>query len=107
LFLSLITPDFHGLIERKTEIDAEYSLIKLLLALKAYYVEINDLPKRLEELVPIYINRIPEDPFAKKILRYIKSQKIIYSVGKDMEDNHGDEQKDIVIQLDFIGDKSK
>ncbi len=57
---------------------------QLLIALRCYKIDNNDLPETLEEIVPEYIDKLPDINYDGKPLRYSKEKKIIYSVGDDM-----------------------
>jgi hypothetical protein len=50
--------------------------------------------KKLEELVPTYLPEVPVDPFDGKPLRFrqLESGFVIYSVGKDRQDDEGKER---------------
>ena len=89
------------LVEKEFSLDAKCNLTKLLLVLRAYYADNKNLPSTIEELMTNYIDRIPEDPFDNKNLRYSKSNKIIYSIDSDMKDNKGDRTRDLCIELNF------
>ena len=41
--------------------------------------------------MPKYIEKIPEDDFDGRPMRYSAEKKIIYSVGEDLEDSGGSE----------------
>lgn len=81
-------------------------MTRLLLALKAYNQDNGRLPDSLETLVPNYLPEVPKDPFSGQDLKYSLEKKIIYSVGqngteRDLNDDGGDEEKDIVVRIDF------
>lgn len=64
-------------------------LLRLVYALKAYYLQNGSLPEELLTLVPKYIDAIPLDPFDGEPLRYSKARGVVYSVGNDLIDNGG------------------
>ena len=68
---------------------AQWRLVQGELALLSYYSERGAFPDSLKELVPDYIDSVPEDPFDKKQIRYDADKKILYSMGFDAEDNGG------------------
>jgi len=51
------------------------------------------LPKSLDNLVPAYMEIVPEDPFNGQSLRYrrLKTGFVVYSVNEDLSDNGGAE----------------
>jgi hypothetical protein len=80
--------------------------LQALLALKAYKQDNGRLPESLEKLSPDYLPEVPKDPFSGQALKYSLEKKIIYSIGQkgleqDLVDNGGDEEKDIVVKIDF------
>jgi len=97
--LLALVPSWDNIINHKFELDAQYNLIKILLALKENRADNHKLPDRLEDLVPNYLNDIPRDPFAGKSIRYSKTGKKIYSVFSDGKDDGGDEEKDLVLKF--------
>lgn len=62
---------------------------QILAGLKMYKEKYKDLPVSLDILVPEYVTKIPIDPFDGKPIRYSREKKILYSVGKDLEDSGG------------------
>lgn len=74
--------------------DFQVSAIQVLFALKAYNLETGGYPTSLNELVPKYLSKVPEDPFDGKPIKYSPTKKILYSVGKDRVDSGGSEGDD-------------
>lgn len=67
-------------------------LLLVALALRAYRLEHGNYPPKLDALVPVYLKRVPDDPFALQgPLRYRRTgQKyVLYSVGPDGKDDGG------------------
>jgi hypothetical protein len=64
----------------------------------------NSLPATLTELVPAYLDGVPDDPFDGKSLRYkrLTLGYVVYSVGSDLQDNGGKEydKKNASVQSD-------
>ena len=73
------------------EDDFSVSATQVLLASRAYKMETGQYPASLDDLVPRYMDDIPDDPFDGKALRYSAEQKVIYSVGMDLVDSGGRE----------------
>ena len=63
---------------------------QLLLAMRGYQIENRKLPESLEELVPEYFVKVPQDPFDGNYIRYSKEKGIIYSVGRNLKDEGGE-----------------
>lgn len=67
---------------------------RILIALKCYKAEHGELPETLDELVPQYFESIPLDDFDGKPMKYSREKRVVYAVGKDLEDNGGVGQDD-------------
>jgi hypothetical protein len=69
-------------------------LVDVSLALAAYRQETRQYPVQLEQLVPKYLDKIPEDLFVGKPVRYQRKSRgyVLYSVGPNQEDNQGQRQ---------------
>lgn len=69
----------------------------LALALESFRNETGSLPDQLEELTPKYYAEAPEDPLTGMDLKYRRTEQgyVIYSVGRDHEDNGGLEKADM------------
>ena len=64
------------------------------LAVMRYRLAAGRLPDALTDLVPIYLDAVPVDPFDGKDLRYEKLGVgfVVYSIGQDMRDDGGKEK---------------
>ena len=60
-------------------------------ALAAYRADEGKYPDRLDQLVPTYVDRVPEDRFSGAALVYRPKGKgyVLYSVGPNMQDDGG------------------
>ncbi len=65
------------------------------LSVERYRLAKGDLPDRLEDLVPGFLQSVPLDPFDGQRLRYQRREAgyVVYSVGLDLADNQGREGK--------------
>jgi hypothetical protein len=83
---SLVTRDVEAIASTRTAVAA--------LAIERYRLAKGDLPDKLDDIVPTYLNAIPQDPFDGKPLRYRKLARgyVVYSIGRDGEDNGGAEK---------------
>ena len=80
------------------------------LAVQRYRLAANKLPDTLTELVPTYLDAVPEDPFDGKELRYKKLETgfVVYSIGEDGSDDGGKEKprkrtdSDVPVDVTFI-----
>lgn len=71
--------------ERYKRVIAHERLISGELALRCCQSEKSSLPARLDQLVPNYLSRVPQDPFSGKPLIYRPkgTNWLLYSVGTD------------------------
>lgn len=85
-------PSYEKLITRYY---VSFSRLKILItatAIKLYELEKREALNNLQELVPVYLEKIPEDSFDNfKHLKYEKNERgwVVYSFGPDRQDNHG------------------
>lgn len=65
------------------------------LAVERYRLATGSLPKTLAELVPVYLEAVPKDPFDGKDIRYKKLEAgfVAYSIGEDGSDDGGKEKQ--------------
>ena len=100
LLASRVFPAFRQAHQKFTHRDASMRGTALLLAIKAYEKERGTPPERLEQLVPDYLPRVPQDPFDGKPFRYLPRNVpnlppqawAVYSVGEDFTDDGGEAQ---------------
>ena len=78
--LFLLAYDLQRLVVRATS---------TLIALKCYYEREKKLPDDLKALVPEFLEEVPRDPFDGESLRYSAADRILYSVGTDLQDAGG------------------
>lgn len=67
--------------------------VRTEIALLAFKEANRRLPERLNELVPLYLDRVPTDAYSGTYLRYSAApdgQAKLYSVGRDLKDDGGD-----------------
>jgi hypothetical protein len=70
---------------------ARQRLALMVLALERFRNKTGSYPEELEALVPDFLEEVLEDPFIGSELEYRRTEKgfVIYSVGRDREDNDG------------------
>lgn len=94
LMSSVVVGTYNVFVTKQCQTDLLTNVLIIELALKAYKNDNNILPHTLNELVPKYLESIPEDPFDHKPIRYSVGKKILYSVGlkqKDLGGSAGDD----------------
>ena len=67
---------------------------QVALAVQRYRLAVGRLPDTLADLVPTYLEAVPQDPFDGNELRYKKLEPgfVVYSIGQDLSDDGGKEQ---------------
>jgi len=85
-------------LSRVTTIDirtiAQLHTAQVGLAIQRYRLAAGKLPDTLAELIPVYLDAVPKDPFDGKDLRYKKLEAsfVVYSIGEDGSDDGGKEK---------------
>lgn len=95
LTLEITTPNFQRFDLKRCHNETKFSLLQALIALKAHDGETASLPAALEDLVPRYLDRVPEDRFDGAPLRYSRERQVVYSVGDDFIDSGGGSDFDL------------
>ena len=84
---------------RITNIDirniAQLQTARVGLVIERYRLSTGRLPGNLTELVPVYLESVPKDPFDGNELRYKKLETgfVVYSIGDDLSDDGGKERE--------------
>ncbi|MFC1781577.1 hypothetical protein ACFLZ8_04890 [Planctomycetota bacterium] len=92
--LKIFMPAFGRIVDIDSESIAGIRIVQATLAVQRYRLAEGKLPEQLKELVPKYIESVPEDPFDGKELRYkeLNPGFVIYSIGEDLSDDNGTEE---------------
>jgi hypothetical protein len=88
-------PAFGRIMDIETRWLAHLWVTQTALAVERYRLIEGHLPESLENLVPIYLEAIPTDPFNGQNLKYHIKEKgfVVYSVGEDLTDEGGAEKE--------------
>jgi hypothetical protein len=70
---------------RRCLVESASAAAQAQLGLRAYQLEHGHLPERLADLVPHYLDAVPIDGFDGAPLRYDREQRVLESVGSDLE----------------------
>jgi hypothetical protein len=70
----------------RCQLETHVSLVEALVAAKAYSDAEGELPERLEDLVPRYLDALPLDRYDGSSLRYARAARAVYSIGEDFTD---------------------
>ncbi len=89
---TLIAIDLDRIVENVRNINFKNRATRIILSLKAYENKKDELPEKLEDLVPEYIKSIPKDSFYEdKEIQYSKEKRIIYSQKKEEKSSNIEE----------------
>ncbi len=77
----------------KSQVEVQSQATRVILALRAYALVHGRLPSDLSGLVPEFLDKVPTDDFDGQPLRYSAERKIVYSVGKNLKDDGGDDSR--------------
>jgi len=88
----MLEPAIDGTFAKKVRGDASLQATRTILALRAYQIAHGNLPKDLFALVPEFLSEVPVDAFDGKPLRYSAERKVVYSVGKNLKDDGGEDR---------------
>jgi hypothetical protein len=94
---------------KKSQENVQLQATRIILALRAYELKHGSLPPALSALVPEFLDEVPVDDFDGQPLRYVRERKMVYSVGKNLKDDGGDDTRsgpigtplDLVYRFDF------
>jgi hypothetical protein len=111
IFYDMLMPALGGMsFEKKCEMDVQLRATQTILALRTYQLTHDKLPENLDALVPEFLDKVPVDDFNGQPLHYSAEKKIVYSVGKNLKDDGGDDRSnagpnqnhlDLVYMFDF------
>ena len=82
-----------GMVRRTLDAEAARNLVVAAVAIRRFQLARGELPGSLSELVPRYLAAVPIDPFDGDPLRYRREANgtyLLYSIGRDGRDEHGD-----------------
>jgi hypothetical protein len=111
IFYYMMMPAQADSLVNKSKDDVQLQATRTILALRAYQLIHGKLPPDLNALVPEFLDAVPVDDFDGQPLRYSAEKKIVYSVGKNLKDDGGNDQAsptdpsqrylDLVYKFDF------
>lgn len=89
ILYDIIAVSSTGVSTKKCQEDLLVGATQTMIAIKAFKNDTDNFPASLNELVPNYLISVPQDPFDGKSLKYSAINKVLYSVGEDMQDSGG------------------
>ncbi|MEZ0277398.1 MAG: hypothetical protein ACAH88_20975, partial [Roseimicrobium sp.] len=69
--------------------DNELHQARIVLAVRLHELEEGSLPASLQELVPAHLSTLPIDTFSGQPMRWNAATKVVYSIGPNFKDDHG------------------
>lgn len=72
---------------------ARHAVVLTLFAVRRFVLRESRLPRKLEELAPDYLTKLPIDPFSGEPVHYNPTRGWLYSVGTNLRDEGGKPQK--------------
>ena len=111
ILYDMMAPAVEDILVKKSKGDVQLQATRTILALRAYQLTHGHLPADLAALVPEFLEAVPVDDFDGQPLHYSAERKIVYSVGKNLKDDGGDDRNseadssknhlDLVYRFDF------
>jgi len=94
ILLHEFMPAFSRVITINIRSIAQLRTARVALAIQRYRLATGNLPDTLADLMPTYLDAVPEDPFDGRELRYEKLETgfVVYSIGEDRRDDGGTER---------------
>jgi len=94
ILLHMFRPDYFWVTRSYLRNIAQLRTARVGLAVQRYRLATGNLPDTLADLVPTYLDAVPEDPFDGRSLRYeeLETGFVVYSVGEDRRDDGGKER---------------
>jgi hypothetical protein len=94
LLTQVLAPALRRISELEVRRVARQRTTLTALAIERFRLAEGELPQALSDLVPTYLEAVPEDPFDGEGLRYHTRDigYVVYSIGEDLRDDAGTEQ---------------
>ncbi len=78
-----------NLMERHSLERARHLVVLTLFAVRCWSLDHAKAPAQLADLVPHYFSQLPTDPFSGQPIKYDPTKGLIYSLGFNLQDEHG------------------
>jgi hypothetical protein len=88
----MMQPATLSMLAKQKQSSCALQATRVILALRAFQLKHGTLPETLNALVPEFLDKVPADDFNGQPLHYSASKKIVYSVGKNLKDDGGDDR---------------
>ncbi len=89
MLLCLTLPTVNSINAKGAQTCALHRQTIIMIALRRFELEHGKLPEKLDELVPKFLDSVPADPFDNAPMRWNSTGRVVYSIGKDLKDDHG------------------
>lgn len=103
LLTTVMMSSYGGIFQAESDIDARTTLAMISIALASHHVQHGHFPQTIQELSPIPLSVIPSDPFSGRAMVYRPTGNgyLIYSLGRNRQDDQGDASDDHDIVVKF------
>jgi len=81
--------DYDRIQRNRCQLETQVSIVEVMIAAKAYSDSEGQLPERLDDLVPRFLDALPLDRYDGAPLRYARAAPAVYSIGEDESDEGG------------------
>ncbi|MGI8965217.1 MAG: hypothetical protein ACR2H1_03910, partial [Limisphaerales bacterium] len=81
-----------NVVRRDAENLARLRVAETAIAIERFRLKHNQLPNYLENLVPEFISKIPNDTFQQIRYKKLTKEYVVYSIGRDRQDDGGTEK---------------
>ncbi len=89
MLLCLSLPTLGSIYTRGAQTCALHRQAIIMIALRRFELEHGKLPEKLDELVPKFLDAVPADSFDNAPMRWNATDRVVYSIGKDLKDDNG------------------
>lgn len=97
----LTMPALNGVITAKCRSRSQVEATRTILALRVWELKHGRLPDDLAALTPELLEAVPLDHFVGRPLHYLPERKLLYSVGENLQDDHGEAKDAQDRRLDY------
>lgn len=100
VLVALIVPAGDNIHKRSVKVRVKTNLTRAYLGIRIYEKKNGHLPKSLPQLVSAgLLPQVPYDLFSGNPVLYSQQKRMLWSVGPDGEDHHGDKDYDVTMEL--------
>jgi hypothetical protein len=96
ILIALLVPSVTRVVDVPERGMMDMKMVQAGMGLSMFHKQHGRYPARLEELVPVFIKKVPTDIYSEKTIRYIQRGDgfSLYSVGRNRQDDGGKRNDD-------------